>query len=159
MKSMSQVLKVARTTRDAVNKWQDRGQLPVELPATTAGVTRLVDERTALGLAFMAALTRLPVSTKMAGYLAGEWLRQFESGSIEPLWIWNLEGDPVVDAAEWSDLEIPLSLIGEISRGRRVKGKMGGYEVVLPVPETEIAIVNRREIIRRVQALFQLGAT
>jgi hypothetical protein len=92
---------VAAITRDALNKIMDadRGGLRSAIPPAAPGAARLFTRETGLEVAFIAALGRAGVASRLARDFAAEWVAKAAAGRLERYWTYNPGGGGERDAS------------------------------------------------------------
>src|SRR4051794_32292491 len=89
MALLSEVLRVAGTTHNAVNYWRQRRYLKTKLARTTAGVARDISRTNALEIGFMSALTAAGMPPSDAAVVVASWLEAERNGRLQSHFIWQ----------------------------------------------------------------------
>jgi hypothetical protein len=151
MALLTEVLGVARTTRNAFNYWMREGVLRTEFEETTPGVARELSQDNALEIALVAALTRAGLDPAIAGQSAASIMAEYAGRKIKrPFYILNpYTGFGYLFGSLDTEMRTLLSPLRENSPGAGWSSDHEGEGV------TQFAVVNCGEIVRRVDALFQ----
>lgn len=157
MADLTTVLMVARATRNMFNHWAlTTNVLRTEYQPTVKGRPRNLTFENALEIAFMAALARGNLTPKDAAEIASHWIDENQRGQLAPFFAMNLNTGA---GYGFSNQQLPLSSFARPladSTGCEASGWTAG-PLESTADETvfsEIVVINRREIVRRVAALF-----
>jgi hypothetical protein len=148
MPSLTEALNNARTTRNAFNYWMREGALKTEYAETTPGVARELSYENTLEIAFVAALTRAGLTPIDAGERAQQMITYAKEGVLPAFYVLN----PITGGAyHFDDLGADLrALTNPLREQRPSSGWSQDHE---GEGLTQIAIINCREIERRVESL------
>jgi hypothetical protein len=152
MVTMADIYSVAHTTRDAVNRLNARGVLPTELEPMRQGVARSPTRENALAIVFHAAAIRGGVPAPFAAQLVKGWIAEEAAGTLVPLWAWNPKDDPS-QGVNFGDASLGFRDFA-IALADDVPGGYAGVGRRETIPATEIVVIDRGELARRVDALF-----
>jgi hypothetical protein len=157
MATLSDVLDALDLPRHSFNNWQRKGALRTEYAPTTQGVPVELTLENALELGFIFALTKLGTTPTGAGMEAEKWILDHKAGDLKPFLAFNMTdgrevgyGDPSLGFPHLARLMSEDDPRGWVTPRDRFGIPIGGYK-----PATVIAIVDRAEIARRVEKLFQ----
>lgn len=149
---MKTVLQVSGSTRDAVNKLMERVGLSTPVPEAAPGVAREFSRANVLEISFRVALMRGGVSAAEAAALAAEWVAKESAGKLAAYWAAN-----------------PRDVFGHGLRGCTLDFSAGettaaDLAALLPdspmdqsEPAATLVVINRAEIVRRVDAAADNG--
>ncbi len=149
MPTLSDAIRVAKTTRNSVNYWVAGGFLSTAFLPTTAGVARNVTRENALEIAFMAALTSVGVPPSIATSTVLGWLEQERRGKLFDFSV-RPHGEPgiSIEFADESSFDYIATLLGGIRTGTEIDSGV-------PVePATVFSVINVRAIVLNVDRLF-----
>lgn len=136
------VADVAGCSAEFVSNCVNRGVLLTELAATTAGAARDFSLDNTLEIAFIAALVAIGYSPIDAAVKAAEWRALDAEGKLAGYWVENARTRQGVLMSKAPKDLTALAATFQDRSGRH-------YE-----PATALAIINVREIVKRVEALF-----
>jgi len=169
MASLTEVLRIARTTRNAFNYWRRAGLLSTPFKETTAGVAGDLTRSNALEVALMASLIATGFSPKQTKKIVAEWLRAEAVGEL-PSIVAHLQYSPntpdhipLLGISDEKDIDKIAYLLGGITEKNfpehwKDQATFGTYlidEDAAPAPSaTAFAIIRLAEIVNRVDELF-----
>lgn len=154
--TLSEVLSVVECTRDDFNNWKRRDILSTRLPNSRAGVAQEVSRKTALELAFLSALTSGGFDIATAVIETANWLREETAGKLAPRWAGNPRhpgGNTIGFSFEVLNDRALSNLAVALSDDEPV-GYSGEAKVGKSVPATMLVIIDRGEIVRKIDQLY-----
>jgi DNA-binding transcriptional ArsR family regulator len=166
--TLTQVLGIANWSRDDFNNWKRRADFWTDMPPTTPGVAQELSRENALEVAFLAAVAEVGADPYYGTRLEVlRWLREEKSGKLTPAWAANPQaarakalkgGQPIGQGfrnfAEANVGKLALNLRDEPTQIPR-QGK-AGHETK---PATVLVLIDRAEIVRRIDTLFEKGGS
>lgn len=162
--TLTQVLSIANWSRDDFNNWKRRAGFWTYMPETTPGVAQELSRESALEIAFLAAVAEVGANPYYGTRLeVKRWLLEEKSGKFPPAWAANPQaarvkalkgGQPIGQGfrnfAEANVGKLALTLPDEPAwlptQGKAVRESK---------PATVLVLVNRAEIVRRIDELFE----
>jgi hypothetical protein len=154
--TLSEVLSVVECTRDDFNNWKRRDILATRLPNSRAGVAQEISRKTALEMAFLSALISGGFDTASAAAEVAKWLREEASGKLAAGWAGNPRrpgadnlGLAFGGLEKLTFFDLAAALSDDDDTGY-VGGSRGGEFA----PATMLVIIDRAEIVKRVDHLY-----
>ena len=161
--TLSEVLPIAKCSRDDFQNWRRRDGFSTELPPTKAGVAQELTRENALELSFVSVLTSAGYEPAEAKREAARWVKEEAQGTLAQAWATNplsarrlpgriagvrkaadrrsLSADAINSL--WIDLpdQIESGWVGEADKNEAQRA-------------TALVLIDRAEIVRRVDQLF-----
>jgi hypothetical protein len=157
--TLAQIIELAGCTRDDFNNWKRRKVLITKMPKSHQGIPLELGKRNALEVAFMAALTSVGFDPYASMPEVARWLNEIGGDKFASLWVANPRaakppGSPLGRGfgnpkTSFDHLKLESGLADEDS-----PAGWHGDSVVEPKPATTLVMIDRAEIVRRIDALF-----
>lgn len=154
MASLSEVLKIARASRNQFNHWLDVAKvLRTRYAKTAPGVARDLTLKNAIEISFMSALARAGLDAADAAAETGHLIKKWKIGILSPLMVIN----PTTKARyEFSTTDLSLhQLRHPIPDATSIEESGGGWVGdEQSHPASELHVIDFRAILKRLSPLF-----
>lgn len=156
--TLTELLQITNCSRVDFFNWKRQDFLSRN-PKSTAGVAQKFARAAALEFAFFAALRHAGIDPHAAAREVARWLREESSGRLAPIWVYNPTRDQFPGSPPGQGIGIDGRPVATLFRETQYLDRdPGGWgmpdEKDLQAEATSLILVNRREIVARVDALF-----
>jgi hypothetical protein len=156
--TLTQVLRVAKWSRDDFNNWKRRVGFSTKMQETSPGVAQELSRQNALEVAFLAAISNTGAAPYNSKLRVEQWLREEKRGKLPEGWAANPQslealaayGVPIRNFAKADAGKLALNLPDAQPNRPKLPNSM--YE---SKPATVLVLIDLAEIVRRIDALFE----